>query len=279
MTPRTAAMSTSASRSWPRGSPDEPALIFGDECLTYGELNEKANALAHRLIAHGVKPETTVGLLIEDWASRIIGLLAVLKAGGAYLPLDPALPGTRLAAMVEDARASIVLSERHLLASVPQEAEKAVSFDALELEPGEAERKNPAVRLEGANLAYVVFTSGSTGRARGVMVSHQSLLNAADAWEEAYGLANPPLRHLQAAAFSFDVFTGDWVRALTTGGVLVNCPRDVLLDPGALADLIRRERIGFVELVPAVAEASPPTWRPRMPTRSQSRSSRWARTP
>ena len=109
--------------------------------------------------------------------------------------------------------------------------------------------------VDGENLAYVVFTSGSTGRPKGVMVSHRSLLAAAVAWEHAYDLRRPPLRHLQAAGFAFDVFTGDWVRALTTGGTLVACPRPVLLDPSALADLIRRERIECLELVPALADA------------------------
>ena len=87
------------------------------------------------------------------------------------------------------------------------------------------------------------------------MVSHRSLLAAAAAWEHAYDLRRPPLRHLQAAGFAFDVFTGDWVRALTTGGTLVACPRPILLDPAALADLIRRERIECLELVPALADA------------------------
>ena len=109
--------------------------------------------------------------------------------------------------------------------------------------------------MDGENLAYVIFTSGSTGRPKGVMVSHRSLLAAAAAWEQAYDLRRPPLRHLQAAGFAFDVFTGDWVRALTTGGTLVACPRPVLLDPAALADLIRRERIECLELVPAFADA------------------------
>ena len=118
----------------------------------------------------------------------------------------------------------------------------------------EAERQALAL-MDHPNIAYVVYTSGSTGRPKGVLVSHRSILAAAGAWQEAYDLSSSPLRHLQAAGFAFDVFTGDWVRALTTGGTLVACPRSVLLDPPALADLIRRERIECLELVPAIASA------------------------
>ena len=113
---------------------------------------------------------------------------------------------------------------------------------------------NPAVAVARENLAYVIYTAGSTGRPMGVMVEHGSLVAAARAWEQCYELV-PGSRHLQAAGFGFDVFAGDWVRALTTGGTLVSCPREALLDPSALAALLRDERIDCVELVPAVAEA------------------------
>ena len=182
-------------------------------------------------------------------------LLGVLKAGGAYLPLDPDHPAERLAAMLEDSGATVLVTEDHLRGRLPGCPPLVVALDPLADRSRESSRRTPSVRVDGENLAYVVFTSGSTGRPKGVMVSHRGLLAAAAAWEHAYDLRRPPLRHLQAAGFAFDVFTGDWVRALTTGGTLVACPRPVLLDPAALADLIRRERIECLELVPALADA------------------------
>ena len=185
-----------------------------------------------------------------------IGLLGVLKAGGAYLPLDPDHPAERLAAMLEDSGATVLVTEDHLRGRLPGCPALVVALDRSRRIARRGRAGEPLGRAcDGENLAYVVFTSGSTGRPKGVMVSHRSLLAAAAAWEHAYDLRRPPLRHLQAAGFAFDVFTGDWVRALTTGGTLVACPRPVLLDPAALADLIRRERIECLELVPALADA------------------------
>ena len=233
-------------------SPDTVALVWGEDSFTYRELNRLANSLAHRLVGLGVKPETVVGLYLERWPSRLIGLLAILKAGGAYLPLDPDHPVERVATILEDSGATILLTEEHLRSTLPESP--TVAIHVLDEAPGPDDPGNPSIRLAPDNLAYVVFTSGSTGRPKGVMVSHRSLLAVASAWELAYSLRCPPLRHLQAAGFSFDVFTGDWVRALSTGGTLVGCPRSVLLDPAALCDLIRRERIECLELVPALAD-------------------------
>ncbi|QEH34734.1 Tyrocidine synthase 3 [Aquisphaera giovannonii] len=236
-------------------TPDAPAIVSGGDVLTYRELDRRADLLARRLAARGVGPEVVVGLLVASWPTRVVGLLGVLKAGGAYLPLDPDLPAERRAAMVEDAGASLVLTDLPPGRRDGLAGRDAMGLDGEATGGAEPAAARPARRPAGGNLAYVIFTSGSTGRAKGVMVSHASLLAAGDAWAAAYRLRQEPLRHLQAAAFSFDVFTGDWVRALTTGGTLVACPRDVLLDPPALAGLIRRERIDCLELVPAVAEA------------------------
>ena len=236
-------------------TPDAVALVCGDESLTYRDLNRLSNSLADRLIALGVRPETVVGLYLDRWPARIVAVLGVLKAGGAYLPLDPDHPAERLVGMLRDSGATMLVTEQHLRGRLPGCPSLVVALDALVQSPAEIETANPEVRVCGENIAYVVYTSGSTGRPKGVLVSHRSILAAASAWQEAYDLSSSPLRHLQAAGFAFDVFTGDWVRALTTGGTLVACPRSVLLDPAALADLIRRERIECLELVPAIASA------------------------
>ncbi len=196
-----------------------------------------------------------MGLYLDGWLSRLVGVLGVLKAGGAYLPLEPDHPAERIEAMLRDSGATVMVTEDHLRGRLPECSPLVVALDPIAESLGGGEFENPAVRVHGENLAYVVFTSGSTGRPKGVMVSHRGILTAAVAWEQAYDLRWPPLRHLQAAGFAFDVFTGDWVRALTTGGTLVGCPRSVLLDPEALLDLIRCERIECLELVPAVADA------------------------
>jgi amino acid adenylation domain-containing protein len=236
-------------------SPDAVALSFGEESFTYRDVNRLANRVAHRLVELGAKPEAVVGLFVDRWPLRVIGLLGVLKAGGAYLPLDPDHPAERIAGMLKDSRATVLVTDEHLRGRLPGFHGNLFALDALAESIAGDDLGNLRLRTGGDNLAYVVFTSGSTGRPKGVMVSHRSLLAAASAWEHSYSLRRPPLRHLQAAGFAFDVFTGDWVRALTTGGRLVGCPRAVLLDPAALVDLIRRERIECIELVPALADA------------------------
>ena len=214
-------------------TPDAPALVFGEGSLTYGELNRLANIVARHLIDRGVGPEAVVGLFLERWPLRLVGLLGVLKAGAAYLPLDPDHPTERLAAAFEDSRATVLLSEdplRDRLASFGPAG--VVLLDRLVDSSTPDDPGNPGVTVDGDNLAYVIFTSGTTGRPKGVMVHHRALLAIATAWERLYDLRGATRRHLQAAPFAFDVFTGDWVRALTTGGTLVACPRDVLARPG-----------------------------------------------
>ena len=130
-----------------------------------------------------------------------------------------------------------------------------MTLDSLEHPATQPDPGNPEIGVAAGDLAYVVYTSGTTGRPKGVMVTHGGLSWAAAAWRAAYGLDGPPRRHLQAAGFGFDVFAGEWVRALCSGGSLVACPRRVALDPAALAALIAGRRVECLELVPALAGA------------------------
>ncbi|MEO6809431.1 MAG: amino acid adenylation domain-containing protein, partial [Isosphaeraceae bacterium] len=235
-------------------TPDAIALIYGDQGVTYRTLNERANRLAHFLRGLGVGPDVLVGLCVGRSDEMMVGVLGILKAGGAYVPLDPEYPRDRLEFMIQDAGLSILLTEDRLRSELPEHAARVVCLDtdrdAIAAQPIE----NLNAPASDTSLAYVIYTSGSTGKPKGVMVGHASLVNAFDAWNEAYHL-HPGARHLQAAGFAFDVFTGDWTRALCSGGTLVSCPRELLLDPDALHAFIERERIEFSELVPVVAES------------------------
>ena len=166
------------------GRPDAVALIFGDQRLTYGELDARANRLAHYLISRGVGPEALVALAIERSFDMIIALLAVLKAGGAYVPLDPKAPSERIQYMVQDSKARLLLTTRGVGERLGlADASSSVCLDddgfARELAtlspiaPRDADRTSP---LKSGNLAYVIYTSGSTGRPKGVGVTHHNVV-------------------------------------------------------------------------------------------------------
>lgn len=161
--------------------PNDVAVVFEDQQITYRELNAKGNKVAHYLRRLGVGPEILVGLFVERSLELIIGLLGILKAGGAYLPLDPALPKEGLAFRLEDAQARIVLTQQSLVDMLPEQKTLLVLLDteweAIATESGE----NITSDVKPENLAYVLFTSGSTGKPKGVAVEHQQLFNYVNA--------------------------------------------------------------------------------------------------
>jgi amino acid adenylation domain-containing protein/thioester reductase-like protein len=227
-------------------TPDAIAVVYEGKQLTYGQLNAKANQLARYLRSQGVKPETLVGLCVERSLDLVVGILGILKAGGAYLPLDPAYPQERLTFMLADAQVSLLLTQTHLL------TDKVQIITLKDPKIAQQEKDNLANEVTPENLAYVIYTSGSTGQAKGVMVCHRNLVNAYFAWEEAYRLQENVTSHLQMASFSFDVFAGDLVRALCSGGKLVLCPKEILLEPQQLYQLMVREKVDSAEFVPVV---------------------------
>ncbi len=229
--------------------PLSAAALHAGATLTYGELNRRANALAGKLRSLGVGPESRVAVALPKSFDLLAALLGVLKAGGAYVPIDPTLPAARKRLMASDSGAGVVVTSSGLAGEFAPGLPRVIAGEI----PGLAERFG-GEDLEGDpaphNLAYVIYTSGTSGTPKGVAVSHASLFGAFRAWEEAYDLRSLST-HLQMAAPGFDVFTGDLVRALCSGGALLLVDRDLLLDPPALASLARLHGAEFTDVVPA----------------------------
>ena len=160
-----------------RRTPDSAAVICEDKQLTYGELNAKANQLAHYLRGQGVGPEVTVAILLERSSELVVSLLAVLKAGGVYVPLDPAYPLERLRFMLEDSDAAVLLTQESLLDLLPAHRAQEVCLDLQASEIAAQSATDPTVSLDPANLCYILYTSGSTGKPKGVQVTHGGLSN------------------------------------------------------------------------------------------------------
>ena len=238
-------------------NPNAVAIVWGESELTYQELNSKSELLADYLQQNGVKPKIIVGIYCDRSLEMVIALLAVLKAGGAYLPLDPNLPIEAITFRLQDARVPIVLTQKHLQTQIETAVvatENKIHIINLDLTslPSHPVTQSPSHPVPNPNnLAYVIYTSGSTGKPKGVMVNHASLVNAYWAWEAAYQLSSVK-NYLQMANFAFDVFTGDLVRALCSGGKLVLCPRDLLLEADKLYQLIQQQQIDCGEFVPVV---------------------------
>jgi amino acid adenylation domain-containing protein/non-ribosomal peptide synthase protein (TIGR01720 family) len=230
--------------------PGAAAAFHGGAGLTYGELNRRANSLARRLRKAGVGPESRVAVCFGKSLELLVALMGVLKAGGAYVPIDPSLPAARRRFMASDSGAGALLAPEALAGDFAGEIEWVDLGKAPDLGGEDRDDSN----LEGdpapENLAYLIYTSGTAGTPKAVGVTHANLSGAYHAWEIAYDLRSLR-RHLQMASPGFDVFTGDLVRALGSGGSLLLCDRDTLLDPPALAAVARTHRADFAEFVPA----------------------------
>ncbi|AJE23278.1 amino acid adenylation domain protein [Azotobacter chroococcum NCIMB 8003] len=235
-----------------RERPQATALVFGAEALSYAELNRRANRLAHRLIALGVRPETKVGIALERSVEMVVGLVAILKAGGAYVPLDPDHPGERLAWMAGDSGIGLLLTQSHLKGRIPGQALSVLALDSLDL-AGEPEH-DPQVALHGDNLAYVIYTSGSTGRPKGAANRHRSLYNRLAWMQEAYRLdASDSV--LQKTPFGFDVSVWEFFWPLMVGARLVVANPGEHRDPGRLVETIRQHAVTTLHFVPSMLQA------------------------
>jgi amino acid adenylation domain-containing protein len=250
-----------------RVRPEAPALSHAGREVSYGELNGRANRLARHLRALGVGAETLVALLMERSVEAMVSLMGVLKAGGAYLPLDPQTPRERLAFTLDDARPVVVLTQAHLvekLADCGGGAAQVVLVDDDWAHIGQLPEDNLPTLINPDNLAYVIYTSGSTGRPKGVCVPHRSVVNHNYATAALYALT-PHDRVLQFASLSFDVAVEETFPTWLAGGCVVLRPADLLDAHAAFFHLVERERVTVVNL-------TTPYWNELMAELSRTRS-------
>jgi amino acid adenylation domain-containing protein len=230
-----------------RESPGRVALVFGDQCMTYGELDAKADRVASQLLALDIGPETRVGLCLSRSADLIVAILAVWKAGGAYVPLDPDYPAERLSFLRSDCGAKVVLTQRQLLDRLPPlEARILCLEDALQSKPVVS-----GCGLAGpSNAAYVIYTSGSTGTPKGVVVEHQQVARLFTAAREQFCFDENDVWTL-FHSFAFDFSVWEMWGALLYGGRLVVVPWWVSRSPEALLELAERERVTVLNQTPS----------------------------
>lgn len=248
---------------WARAHPDAPAVVFagGDsggagERLSYGELNARANQLARHLETLGAGPGTRVGLCVQRSAAMIVGVLGILKAGAAYLPLDPAYPAGRLAFMLEDAEASIVLTQSSLAGRLPVEGRRLVLIDTDEPALARAGTDNPDKPVAANDAAYVIYTSGSTGTPKGVLVEHGGLAHLVLAQAAIFRLGARD-RVLQMASLSFDAATAEIVMALSAGAALYLVDEETLASGEASLRFLEAQGITVATLTPSVLATLP----------------------
>jgi amino acid adenylation domain-containing protein len=230
--------------------PNNIALVFEGQRLTYAELNARANQLAHYLRALRVGPETIVGICVERSLAMVIGILGIVKAGGAWLPLDPAYPKERQSFMLKHARATVLLTQKYLVAQLPENEARIVLLDAdwpLITRQGKANLKNNMVPT---NLAYLIYTSGSTGQPKGVMIAHANLVEYVHVIAEPMGLTGDDI-YLHTATIGFSSSVRQLMVPLSHGARVVIAAPETIQDPIALFEMIRREKVTIIDIVPS----------------------------
>ena len=233
-----------------RRDPEAVAVVFGEEQLSYGELEWRANQVAHWLHENGVQAETLVGLCVERSLEMVVGLLGILKAGGAYVPLDPQYPTERLRYMLEDANVALLLTQQALAPRIPKGNAKHLLLDQewaqVAALPGDMP---PPSESTPDNLAYVIYTSGSTGTPKGIEMPQRPLMNLI-AWQLRQANFLHESRAAQLAPLSFDVSFQEIFSTLCSGGSLVLIPQDIRADPAQLLALLNRQGVSRLFLPP-----------------------------
>jgi surfactin family lipopeptide synthetase A len=234
-------------------TPNAIAVVFGDQQLTYGELDRQANQLAHHLIRLGATPDGLIGICLERSAEMVVGLLGILKAGGAYVPLDPAYPRDRIAYMLENAEAPLLVTQQSLTENLPATEAKTVLIDSDWPEIAKQSLQSPALSLDPENRAYVIYTSGSTGKPKGVQIPHRAVVNFLTTMAKRPGMQASD-RLLAVTTLCFDIAGLEMYLPLTVGASLEIVTRATASDGNQLAAKLKTAGT-------TVMQATPATWR------------------
>ncbi|MFB2880052.1 non-ribosomal peptide synthase/polyketide synthase, partial [Floridanema aerugineum] len=243
-------------------TPQSVAVVFENQRLTYSELNDRSNQLAHYLRSLGVGADVLVGICVERSLEMIVGILGILKAGGAYVPLDPTYPQDRLSFILEDAQISVLLSQQHLVEKLPQHQARVIYLDSEWETIAQHSQSNPQDTATSSNLAYIIYTSGSTGQPKGVLVNHSNVVRLFAATDDWYRFnAQDVWTLFHSYAFDFSVWE-IW-GALLYGGKLVVVPYLVTREPESFYKLLVEEKVtvlnqtpsAFRQLIPAALSA------------------------
>ncbi len=234
-------------------APDRIAVVCGAEQLSFAELDARSNQLAHHLVALGVGTEQLVAIAVERSAAMLVGLLGIMKAGGVYVPVDPAYPAERVAFMLENSQAQVVVTQERLVAGLPLDGLKVVCLDRDWPEIATRTSESPGVEVAPEQLAYVIYTSGSTGKPKGVQIPHRALMNFLTTMAERPGLGADDVL-VAVTTLSFDIAGLELYLPLLPGARLVVATAQATGDPKALSGLL-------VESGATVMQATPTTWR------------------
>jgi amino acid adenylation domain-containing protein len=229
-------------------TPGQPAIAFERRSLTYAELERRAAKLARRLKDLGARPDMPVALFMERSLDLVVGILGILKAGAAYMPIDPATPRERIAFMLSDSGARIALTQRRLAGALPAGATKSLCLDEMDWSGAAPPPGAPPPLPE--HLAYVIYTSGSTGKPKGVCIEHRNIASYVRSVIERVGL-QPGLRHAMVSTIAADLGNTVLFPALVTGGCLHLISQERAEDPALLAEYFAREKIDVLKIVPS----------------------------
>ena len=223
-------------------TPDGIAVVFENTSLTYQELNQRANQLAHYLIRQGVQAETHVAVCLERSLELAIGLLAILKAGGVYVPLDPTYPRERLTVMVQDSQAPFIVSDQSLASQLASHGAQLISLETAHRNIAREDFSNPRLAIASDSSAYVLYTSGSTGKPKGVVMGHRALGNLIS-WQIENFSEPLPARTLQFASLGFDVSIQEMFATWCAGGSLILIKDELRRDGLRLLQYWKKNRL------------------------------------